>query len=326
MADALQAVAPAPRTITSAVLRTAAFHGRAGGLWYDRLDADDVLDAAASQARIDATDADVVRSLMTNGFAVVPGAVPPELTTELVAAVDAAVRAGDGRFLGTVHGHEGARPCPVEPWMADRPSLKVLDSYVHLPVARDVLLAPAIRRILRHVFDGEAPVLFQSLQFLRGSEQWLHRDTAYVKVARPMELVGCWIALQDVQPGSGELAYVPGSHRLGDMLLLDRFKSWSPDFGQDVHQAWLEDLHRTCDEQGLTVQRFRPERGDALFWHADLVHGGVAIEQPDATRHSTVGHYCPASTAPLYVSMPPDRRAAFHDAWYSSDHHDVGHA
>ena len=28
-----------------------------------------------------------------------------------------------------------------------------------------------------------------------------------------MELIASWIALEDVQPGSGELMYVPGSHR-----------------------------------------------------------------------------------------------------------------
>jgi hypothetical protein len=90
-----------------------------------------------------------------------------------------------------------------------------------------------------------------------------------------------------------------------------------------VHDVWLEDLRRTCEDNGLVVERFRPRLGDALLWHADLVHGGMPIEDPEATRESIVGHYCPVSTVPLYVSDRAGRRARHRDAWFSSDHLDV---
>ena len=316
---------PVPRTISSVTPRTSAYHGRAGGLWYDRLDAEAVLAAAVARHRLDGDDAVLLQSLIDDGCVVLPGAVAAADADRLVAAVSEAIGAGDRRTLATVDGDRGSRPSPAAPWMAQDPTLKVLDAYMPLPVARDVLLAKPVRRLLRHIFDGEAPVLFQSVHYFHDPEPWFRRDTAYVKTVRPMELVGCWFVLDDVQPGS-ELAYVPGSHRVGDLLLLDHFKSWSPDLGHEVHQAWLDDLTRACSERGLEVRYVTPRKGDVLIWHADLVHGGAGEGSRSAARHSAVAHYCPASTVPLYVTMPAERRAPFGDAWYSSDHHDAVNA
>ena len=67
------------------------------------------------------------------------------------------------------------------------------------------------------IFD-DSPLLFQSLSFEKGSQQGMHQDTAYIVVDSPLELAASWIALQDVEPGSGELMYYEGSHRLPEYL------------------------------------------------------------------------------------------------------------
>ena len=44
----------------------------------------------------------------------------------------------------------------------------------------------------------------RSLAFWRGSQQSIHKDTAYVQVAdEPMHLAATWLALEDVRPGQG---------------------------------------------------------------------------------------------------------------------------
>ena len=66
----------------------------------------------------------------------------------------------------------------------------------------------------------------------------MHRDTAYVVVDPPLALAACWIALEDVRPGSGELMYYDGSHRMDDHLFSGRYKCWHPDRdGVDQHEA-----------------------------------------------------------------------------------------
>lgn len=295
------------------------FHSQFGGLWYDRIDAPTLLQERVDAGRIDEDDARRLRQLSTEGFTIIEGLIDGSLADELSREIDAAVRAGDPRFWATVSGFNGSRPTPVEPWMVERPSLKVLDSYVHLDVARDVLLHPELVRFLGLAFD-EDPVLFQSLNFVRGSEQWLHQDTAYVKVDRPVELVACWVALEDVQPGSGELVYVPGSHRLPEYLWGGEHKAWIPDRdGSDEHDEWVRRLPERAEEANLPRQTFLPRKGDVLFWHADLVHGGAPIEDPTVTRRSIVGHYCPRSAAPLYFNAEADNRTAVGNAAFSSD-------
>ena len=46
-------------------------------------------------------------------------------------------------------------------------------------------------------------LLFQSLSFIKGSNQGIHQDTAYVVTDQPMKLIATWIALEDINPGSG---------------------------------------------------------------------------------------------------------------------------
>lgn len=292
-----------------------------GGLWYDRADASELLAAALAGGRVSQSDAAALASLRDDGFAIVRGAVDPELAALVAAEVEGLVRQEDARILATVQDHEGAQPRPAEAWMLDRPSLKVLDAYFQLESCRRILLGPDVTRLVRLAFDGDDPLLFQSLNFVRGSEQWLHQDTAYVKVDRPMELIACWIALEDVTEGSGELCYVPGSHRLPEHLFGGERKCWVPECdGQDEHARWAEALPGRVHDAGLTVARFAPKRGDILFWHADLVHGGSPIEEASSTRRSLVAHYCPASTAPSYEVAHPLTRHRERGGWYASDH------
>ncbi len=52
---------------------------------------------------------------------------------------------------------------------------------------------------------------------------------------------------------------------------------------------------------GCPLQRFPPRKGDALIWHADLVHGGSKRELAGVTRHSLVPHFCPVNVDPEYL-------------------------
>ena len=60
---------------------------------------------------------------------------------------------------------------------------------------------------------GQPAIAFQSLYFEYGSQQALHRDPMFVVTDPPMHLLASWVALEDVTPESGPLAYVPGTHR-----------------------------------------------------------------------------------------------------------------
>ena len=85
------------------------------------------------------------------------------------------------------------------------------------------MLAPPLKLIFE-----DNPLAFQSIYFHRGSQQSIHQDTAYVITKKPLSLAASWLSLQDVEPGSGELAYYPKSHKY-DHFYFDRDthrKSW----------------------------------------------------------------------------------------------------
>ncbi|HEX5754721.1 MAG TPA: phytanoyl-CoA dioxygenase family protein [Archangium sp.] len=168
---------------------------------------------------------------------------------------------------------------------------------------------------------------FQSLSFEVGSQQAIHQDTAYVVTASPLEFAGVWIALEDIQEGSGELSYYEGSHRLPEYDFGAGTKHW--DVGRDgheIHDRFLRYLHEESKARGLPLRRFRPKKGDALIWHADLAHGGSPLTHldPAVTRRSLVTHLCPVDVDPHYYSWAPERRTKVkyrEGCYYSSVHY-----
>ena len=133
-----------------------------------------------------------------------------------------------------------------------------------------------------------------------------------------MELIASWIALEDVQPGSGELMYVPGSHRCEEFLFSNKYKHFSPD--RDPKGSLK--LHREhCEEQirrhGASFETFLPKKGDMLFWHADLYHGGSNVIDEGLTRNGLVGHYCPSNAEPNFSNL----QIVTHTVGSTSKHH-----
>ena len=45
------------------------------------------------------------------------------------------------------------------------------------------------------------------------------------------------------------------------------------------------------------------KKGDALIWHADLMHGGAMIEDPASTRMSFIAHFMPLGVMPTFYDF-----------------------
>jgi phytanoyl-CoA hydroxylase len=141
---------------------------------------------------------------------------------------------------------------------------KLLDLHEYLETARTVTFAPAMA--------------FQSLSFNKGSRQPIHQDTAFVRVSSPMEFSASWVALEDVQPETGELIYYEGSHRFPEYRYEGKYK-WFPPGNTEVGQHYKQ-IAECASAQGSIASRFLPKRGDVPIWSADLAHGGSEIHEP----------------------------------------------
>lgn len=133
--------------------------------------------------------------------------------------------------------------------------------------------------------------VFQSLIFKYSSQQDVHQDFPWVTTEIPSHLVAAWIPLEDVHEDSGPLFYYPKSHRIPKF-----------DFGhtgivfQHLNSLFKPDkftkyLIRTCAQLGLKKEILLIKKGDVLFWHGALAHGGMPINDPTKTRKSFVVHY-----------------------------------
>lgn len=281
------------------------FRSSFGGLWADLSNAGDVIDGKAALGWISPEEAELLKRWVEDGFVILPQAVPHELIDSLDAEVEKIWNGTSSTQCIVEYFEEGATYHHAGPRFKGKRT-KLLDLYVHLESARQVVFSKAILGFLRLLF--ERPILaFQCLYFRWGSRQAIHQDSAFVKVSSPLEFVASWIALEDIQPNSGELEYYKGSHKLDDYLFEGRHK-WMP-IKSPEYEHFLASLHQRSQELGLERQAFLPKKGDVLLWSADLAHGGSQHVTEGLTRKSIVTHYCPINCDPVYTggSQKPPR-------------------
>lgn len=278
------------------------FHSRFGGLWIDRLDAESELAKRIETGKLAEPLGEKVSNFMRDGYVILPGAVSLPVVDRVSKIVTNGYANGDVRL----HYHtDGAKNHILTAGTEPR-GTRILEAHAVLGEIREALAAPPILAFLSAIF-GEAPVLTQSLIFHYGSEQPVHQDSAFVVFKRPLCMAACWIALEDIVQGTGELCYIAKSHRLPDYTFSSgRLDSHGAEPGE--LERYLEWLVSESERRGLERNSFLAKKGDVLIWHGGLAHGGSPITVPSATRQSLVGHFCAVSTFPRYPGARNRRR------------------
>ena len=141
---------------------------------------------------------------------------------------------------------------------------------------------------------GRRTVPFQSIIGHAGSQQAAHSDSIHMTTYPLGYLIADWVALEDVTEDSGVLEYFPGSHRLPYMLS-NEVGIEQYEFKEKGHRVYHERyepaVREACEKAGFRKERFLAKKGDVLFWHANLVHGGGPRIDADASRKALVCHY-----------------------------------
>jgi phytanoyl-CoA hydroxylase len=164
--------------------------------------------------------------------------------------------------------------------------LKLNDLYLVSPTLRNALLAPRLVVLLQSLMNAP-PVLCNSLNLERSSEQDNHIDSLYMTPLSEGQLVATWIALEDIRADAGPLRVYPGSHR----ILPYRFSDGGRHAVEAEMDRWSGHTHDEVRRLGLQAVTVPASAGDLVVWHADLLHGAEPIADPRTTRKSVVGHY-----------------------------------
>jgi phytanoyl-CoA hydroxylase len=276
------------------------YHSDFGGMWIDCAENANLLEEKLSRNLITETNFENLKFFIENGYVVFENIIPHEKCDNMVSFFMDSIKNGNPKLIIQSPGeHEGNRRLNSGEKVSNQ---RIVDSYMVNNLALDILHSPEIIDFLNICFKCK-PLLFQSLSFLKGSNQGLHQDTAYVVTDRPMELIASWVALENIVEGSGELEYISKSHRYKEFKFSDKFKHFNPDRdGAHSHDFFQEHLVNQADINSGKKQKFLPNKGDVLLWHADLYHGGATTTNSELTRHSIVGHYCPAFARPNYFN------------------------
>jgi hypothetical protein len=259
-------------------------------LWFDQPDAHSTIERWQRAGEIDDDLALELRRFVDDGYLTLDLGLDDDLFAEIDATVDRLWR-DKPQDVAFAYNSRLTPFCYADEAVHRRPGCRIADLHSYSAAARSLYLHPRIFEVIHRLF-GQPAIATQSLYFQYGSFQALHRDPVHVPATPPWHLLAAWVALEDIDPRSGVLAYVPGSHRL------PYYRFANGDYRHDAsHHSEADDRamadfdQAQCDAAGLALERFVPKRGSALIWHHSLLHGGPRAEDPDLTRKSFVVHF-----------------------------------
>lgn len=266
------------------------------GFWVDRPDALARVDERLRAGELTPESAERLRQFIVEGYCVFHLDGEDERFERFLAAVDR---------LWRDKPHDLFYACDSPPKRMSRATpderrrrSRIHDPHSHIAAARELYLDARLHEFAGLVM-GDDVLAIQSLYFEYGSEQAIHRDPIVVPTGAHGHLLAAWIALEEIVPECGPLVYVPRSHHLP-------YYEFSPGeyrfdgsrMGADEANAAMRFFDDQCAKFGLAPRAFTARKGDVLFWHASLAHGGSPVLDPARTRRSFVVHFSIAATYP----------------------------
>jgi ectoine hydroxylase-related dioxygenase (phytanoyl-CoA dioxygenase family) len=241
--------------------------------WLDRSDAEIAVATAIRDGRLSRDEGEACAQFSRQGYFTAERLVPESV---IDAAMDAYARA---RRDGTLHNENGDR--------------RYLNPHCKVSTVDALMRHPGILRWV-DVLLGRPHIAFQSIGSEWGSEQLEHSDAVHMTTYPLGYLVAAWVACEDVHPDSGPLMYYPGSHRL-PYYLSHEVGIAPTEFRDRSYACYAEKyepfIQRVIASSGLQREVFLPKKGDVLFWHHNLLHGGSPIKDAGLTRRAFVFHY-----------------------------------
>jgi len=274
-------------------------------LWFELPDAMDHIPAIAEKWALGEKEKELLKKWVTDGYFTTTDIFNAADIDRYAAEVDSAwfaetpvagmtisdIVLDDQPFPRMEHAELLALPLEQHLQAKEISNWRIGEFHLFNEAGKTIFDNPAVARICSAIFDRPAYPHF-SLTFSKGSKQLLHQDTCVFHTWPMNALIGVWAALEDIQPDSGPLVYYPGSHREPLFHEFDNYpqtqrRTSSPE-QSDLYQEYVESVAAKYERK-----EFLAKKGEVLFWHGMLVHGGSRFVAPNTTRKSFVIHYMP---------------------------------
>lgn len=262
--------------------RSEAFPACGPFCWLDQPNALREIGRKRRSGEITAAEADICERWTIDGYFVAEGLISRERIDEVWRAYETALAGG---VIETNHESLGED---------DTLPGRNLDAHLAVPEIKELQRDEEILRIANLLF-GRPTLPFQTIIGYKGSSQSAHSDHIHMTTYPLGWLLACWIALEDIHEDSGPLEFYPRSHRLAPLLLSRDVEiapyEYKASHGVAYHERYEPTIRDYIDRMQLRPEVFLPKAGDALFWHANLLHGGSTRRNLTLSRKALVCHY-----------------------------------
>ncbi|MFC3094034.1 phytanoyl-CoA dioxygenase [Alteromonas sediminis] len=219
------------------------------------------------QLKHDSLTAEQVESFNQNGFLIIDIGLDDATIDSAISDMEIAIEEErDGRAL----------------W----PGIRIQDGWKHSDAIKNIALNASAFDALAQLF-ARTPLAFQTLNFPVGTQQKAHSDTIHFNSMPSGFMAGVWVALEDVSLDNGALVYYPGSHKWPEYNMQDVGMG----IGYDNYKHYESFIEARIAESNISPFYAELKKGQALIWHANLVHGGSKPRMANKTRFSQVTHY-----------------------------------
>lgn len=165
----------------------------------------------------------------------------------------------------------------------------------------------------QHVLDllsslyGRQAFPFQTLNFPVGTQQPLHTDAVHFSSLPAGFMCGVWFAMEDIQPGSGPLRYLPGSHKwpmIGNVDIGRRgYGSTAADAQSPFHDAWDAMIKAyEAEEEIFLAKRGQASSGPPICSTAEAAN--PTIRQHVGPRSPTTISTIASTTRQPFLTKP----------------------
>mgnify|MGYP006074643323 FL=1 len=169
---------------------------------------------------------------------------------------------------------------------------RVIEGWRKSKFIKNIAKKKSIEQYLQF-FYGRKPLPVSTINFYAGTEQPLHSDYIHFGSVPELYLAGVWFALEKVNANNGPLTVVPGSHKLKIINFSD-FNLNIPRSSKELksHYSIYEDyIKDIIKKKKMETKKIFLNKGDAIIWAANLLHGGSKIDKKNKSRSSQVVHY-----------------------------------
>lgn len=249
--------------------------------WLDRPDWQAELTRRHTSGQLNDEQAAICRQWAVDGYFVLKNPFAPGYLDSVWAAYEREIKAGTVKLEPEPGGPNDPHPG------------RYLNPHLKVPEMKALLYAPELLKWVGLMFGREvAP--FQTIASHKGSQQLEHSDSIHMTTYPLGFMAAAWIAFEDIHADSGPLLYYPGSHRWP--YYFARHVGIEPgEFKVRQYVSYAEKyepfMQERVKELGGKPHFFTAQKGDILFWHANLVHGGSKRNDLVHTRKAMVGHY-----------------------------------